>query len=89
MSRAFIAEIIQESTGVSKMAANTATADLIDAIVKELKREGTFQIPSFGTFRVRRTAARKGRNPYTGETIKIRAAKTVRFKPSPTLKKSV
>lgn len=89
MSRAFIAEIIQESTGVTRATANMATADLIDAIVKELKREGIFQIPSFGTFRVRRTAARKGRNPYTGEPLKVRAGKTVRFKVSPTLKKMI
>ena len=89
MSRAFIADVIQESTGLSRAASNSVAGELIDAIVKELKREGVFTVPSFGTFRVRRTAARKGRNPFTGESMKVRAGKTVRFKASPTLKKSV
>jgi DNA-binding protein HU-beta len=89
MSRAFIADVIQESTGISRAASNEAAANLIEAIVKELKREGVFTVPSFGTFRVRRMAARKGRNPFTGEAMKVRASKTVRFKASPTLRKSV
>jgi DNA-binding protein HU-beta len=43
----------------------------------------------FGQFTVRRTKARMGRNPRTGEKIKIKAGKTIRFKPSPTLRRSV
>jgi DNA-binding protein HU-beta len=46
-------------------------------------------LPSFGTFIVRKTKARKGLNPRTGEPIKVKAGKTVRFKASPTLKKTV
>ncbi len=89
MSNAFIAAVIQESASLTGAAANRAAADVIGAIVKELKKAGRFTLPSFGTFIVRKTKARKGLNPRTGEPIKVKAGKTVRFKASPTLKKTV
>ena len=89
MSKAFIAKVIQESAALTGTAANRVAADLIGAIVKELKESGKFTLPSFGTFAVRETKARKGLNPRTGDTIKVKAGKTVRFKASPTLKKAV
>ena len=89
MSKAFIAQVIQDSASLTGTAANRAAGDLIDAIVKELKKGGKFTLPSFGTFTVRKTKARKGLNPRTGEAIKVKAGKTVRFKASPTLKKAV
>ena len=89
MSKAFIAQVLQESADLTGIAANRAAADLMDAVVKELKREGKFTLPSFGTFTVRKTRARKGLNPRTGKSIKVKAGKTVRFKASPSLKKSV
>jgi len=89
MSKAFIAKIIQESAELTGAAANRATGDLIDAIVKELKKTGKFTLPGFGTFTVRKTKARKGLNPRTGAAIKVKAGKTVRFKASPVLKKTV
>jgi DNA-binding protein HU-beta len=89
LSKAFLAAVLQESTGVTGVAANQAAADLIGAIVKELKSSGGFTLPSFGTFRVAKTKARKALNPRTGEPVKVKAGKTVRFKASPTLKKSV
>ncbi len=89
MSKAFIAQVIQESAELTGTAANKAAGDVIDAIVRELKKNGRFTLPSFGTFIVRKTKARKGLNPRTGEAIKVKAGKTVRFKASPTLKKVV
>ncbi len=89
MSKAFIASVLQESTGVTGVAANRAAADVVEAIVKELKSSGGFTLPSFGTFRVTKTKARKALNPRTGEPVKVKAGKTVRFKASPKLKKSV
>ncbi|MBU6355831.1 MAG: HU family DNA-binding protein [Rhodospirillales bacterium] len=89
MSKAFIASIIQDSTEITGVAASRAASALIDAIVKELKKNGKFTLPSFGTFTVRKTKARKGLNPRTGEAIKVKAGKTVRFKSSPALKKKV
>mgnify|MGYP000409103502 FL=1 len=68
-------------------------SDIIDAtfdsIGKSIKKEKRFAYPSFGTFTVRNRKARKGRNPQTGAEIKIKASKTVGFKPSPTLKSSL
>jgi DNA-binding protein HU-beta len=89
MSKAFIAQVIQESASLTGTAANRAASDLMGAIVRELKKNGKFTLPSFGTFSVRKTRARKGLNPRTGESIKVKAGKTVRFKASPTLKKAV
>jgi DNA-binding protein HU-beta len=89
MSKAFIAEVIQGSTECRMVAANRAAGDLMAAIVKELKQTGDFSLPRFGTFAVRKTKARKGLNPRTGESIKVKAGKTVRLKASPVLKKSV
>jgi DNA-binding protein HU-beta len=69
------------------------TTDVIDAtfqaISKTIKKEKRFAYPGFGTFTVRSRKARKGRNPQTGEEIKIKASKTVGFKPAPTLKSSL
>jgi DNA-binding protein HU-beta len=89
MSKAFLASVIQESADLTGVAANRAAADLIAAIVKELKSTGGFTLPSFGTFRVVKTKARKAMNPRTGAPVKVKAGKTVRFKVSPTLKKAV
>lgn len=64
--------------------------DVLDAAFenmgKAIKKEKRFAYPSFGTFTVRNRKARKGRNPQTGEEIKIKASKTVGFKPAPSLK---
>lgn len=89
MSKAFLAQVIQESLESTAVAANRAAADVIDAIVMDLKKNGKFTLPSFGTFTVKKTKARKALNPRTGEPIKVKAGKTVRFKASPTLKKTV
>ncbi len=89
MSKAFIAQVIQELAQLTGTAANCTAGDVVAAIVRELKKNGRFTLPSFGTFIVRKTKARKGLNPRTGELIKVKAGKTVRFKASPTLKKVV
>ncbi len=69
------------------------TADIIDnafsVISKSIKKEKRFSYPGFGTFTVKNRKARKGRNPQTGEELKIKASKSVGFKPSPKLKGSL
>ena len=89
MSKAFLARVIQENAGITGVSANHTAGELMKAIVTEMKRNGKFTLPSFGTFIVRKTKARKGLNPRTGESIRVKAGKTVRFKASPSLKKSV
>mgnify|MGYP004007161799 FL=1 len=68
-------------------------SDIIDAtfenVGKSIKKDKRFSYPSFGTFTVRNRKARMGRNPQTGAEIKIKASKTVGFKPAPTLKGSL
>ncbi len=67
-----------------------AVKDLIEAtfeeIMKAIKKEKKFQMPGFGTFSVKTRKARTGRNPQTGEEIKIKASKTVSFKPASNFK---
>ena len=58
-------------------------------IASELKKQGKMTCSSFGTFRVSKRKAREGRNPRTGESIKIEARKSVRFKPSKNLTKTL
>ncbi|MFQ5454990.1 MAG: HU family DNA-binding protein [Nitrospirota bacterium] len=58
-------------------------------ISKSIKKEKRFNYPGFGTFKVKARKARQGRNPQTGEPIKIKASKTVGFKPAPPLKKGL
>jgi len=60
-----------------------------DTISKELKSQGRVGCSSFGTFKVSRRKARIGRNPRTGEPIKIKAGKSVSFKPSQILRNAL
>ena len=61
----------------------------LNSIGSGLKKSKVVQLIGFGSFKVKSRAARKGRNPQTGATITIKASKTVGFKPSSDLKKSV
>jgi len=75
--------------GLTKRLAGDVVDAAFESISKAIKKEKRFAYPSFGTFTVRSRKARKGRNPQTGEEIKIKASKTVGFKPAPTLKNSL
>ena len=79
MSKAFITSVLQQSADLTGSVASRTAGDLIAAIVKQLKKEGGFTLPSFGTFRVVKTKARAGLNPRTGDKIKVKAGKTVRL----------
>ena len=59
---------------------------MFDNVALSIKKEHRFAYPGFGTFVVRNRKARKGRNPQTGEVIRIKASKTVGFRPAMTLK---
>lgn len=86
MNKADLVEIVRETAGCTKAAAGAAVDAVFDAMGKAMKKEGGFTIVGFGTFKVSKRAARKGRNPQTGEPIKIAASKSVRFKASGQLK---
>lgn len=72
--------------GLTSADAASAVDAVVATIGKELKKSQRFGIPGFGSFHVSKRAARVGRNPRTGETIKIKASKGVRFKAGAKLK---
>lgn len=78
-----------EKAGVSKAAVREIIDGTFEEIAKAIKKEKRFQMPGFGTFTVKTRKARTGRNPKTGETMKIKASKTIGFKPAPTVKDSL
>ena len=79
-----------KDAGISKAAAGTALNSFVDTVTKALKKkDGKVTLVGFGTFAKVRRKARKGRNPQTGETIKIKASNTVRFKPGKALKDAI
>jgi DNA-binding protein HU-beta len=87
MNRPELVELVAERAEITKAAAERALGALLDGITSSLKRDEP--VVNFGTFVVRQRAARKGRNPQTGEEIKIKAAKVVGFKPGKALKEAV
>ena len=88
MTKAELIEKLHKGTGkeLTKKALGEFVDELFDAIAKSVKKEKRFAYPGFGTFTVKKRAARVGRNPRTGEEVKIAASKTVTFKPSAGLK---
>ena len=72
----------------SKAAAARAIDAVLDGIAAGIKKDGNVQLIGFGTFSVKSRAARTGRNPQTGATIKIKASKTVGFKAGAGLKET-
>jgi len=80
MNKATLIDKIAEDAGITKNAAATAVDSLIDGITRALKKNQRVTLVGFGTWAVSKRKARTGRNPQTGETIKIKAKKAVRFK---------
>ena len=80
MNKAELINKISDDAGVTKTQANTALDSFVEAVTKTLKAGGKVTLVGFGTFSVSKRAARNGRNPQTGEVIKIKARKVARFK---------
>ena len=78
-----------EKIGISRKEAKLTLDELNALIVRELKKEGSIRFASLGIFRKRKLKARVGRNPATGEQIKIPARTRLRFTPAKVLKESV
>ncbi len=89
MTKAELISQIAGKTGLTKKAVEEVLDETFAQIKKAVKKEKRFAYPDFGTFTVKKRKARKGRNPQTGEEIKIPASKTVGFKPAPSFKKSL
>ena len=90
MTKAELIELMAKDAGISKSAAADALNSFTDQVTKALKKkDGKVTIVGFGTFSKTRRKARKGRNPQTGEAIKIKASNVVKFKPGKKLKEAV
>jgi DNA-binding protein HU-beta len=80
MNKAALIGKIAGDAGIAKHAASAAMDSLIDGITSSLKKGQRVTLVGFGTFAVSKRKARTGRNPQTGEPIKIKAKRAVRFK---------
>ncbi len=89
MNKAELIEAVAEAADISKAAASRAVDGMTQAITKALKKGDTVTLVGFGTFSVRKRAARQGRNPQTGEIIKIKASKQPVFKAGKALKDAI
>ena len=90
MTKAELVEKMAKDAGISKVAAATALNSFMDGVSKSLKKkEGKVTLVGFGTFSKVRRKARKGRNPQTGQPIKIKATNVVKFRPGKKLRDAV
>ena len=89
MNKSDLIEAMADAADISKSAAGRALDGLTDAIAVALKGGDSVSVIGFGTFSVKARAERMGRNPQTGEAIKIAASKTPTFKAGKALKDAV
>jgi len=89
MNRTELIDFISDKSGLTKAASSSALEAVVAAITESLKKGVPVVLLNFGTFTLNERAAREGRNPSTGEKIKIKAAKVVRFKAGKALKEAV
>jgi DNA-binding protein HU-beta len=89
MTQSQVAAHLADKVNISKKDAKTALEELTGLVVRELKKEGSLRLAGLGIFRKRKTKARMGRNPATGEAIKIPARTRLRFTPAKALKDAV
>ncbi|WP_415035318.1 HU family DNA-binding protein [Azonexus sp.] len=89
MNKTELIDQIATAADISKAAASRALDATVDAIKGALQAGDSVNLIGFGTFYVGERAARTGRNPQTGKTIEIKAAKSPKFRPGKTLKDAV
>jgi len=89
MNKTELIEKVAKEANVSKKEAGAVVAATFDVIGNTLKKGEKVQLIGFGTFETRKRAARNGRNPQTGKSIKIKASVSPAFKPGKALKDKV
>ena len=89
MNKADFVTAVSDASGLTKVDAAKAVEGIIKVVEKALKKGDTISLVGFGTFAVRKRAARTGRNPRTGATIKIKASKIPAFKAGKALKEAI
>lgn len=89
MNKAELIDSIAKTAKISKVQAGASLDAFTGAVTSSLKKGGRVSLVGFGTFSVAKRAARNGRNPQTGKTIKIAAKKVAKFKAGAVLKTTV
>ena len=89
MNKTEIIEAMADAADISKAAAGRAFDGMVDSIITALAKGDQVSLIGFGTFSVRERAARTGRNPQTGEKIKIKGRNAITFKAGKTLRDKI
>jgi DNA-binding protein HU-beta len=89
MTKAELIERMADDAEISKTAAGRALDSMLDSVVKSLKKGNKVTLVGFGTFSLAKRKARDGRNPRTGESIKIKASRAPKFTPGRAFKDAV
>ena len=89
MNKTELVAAMADKAGISKKDAGAALQAFTDVVAEELKKGEKIQLVGFGTFEVSQRAAREGRNPQSGEVMKIPASKAPKFKAGKALKDAV
>jgi DNA-binding protein HU-beta len=89
MTKVELIASVSDDAGITKVVAEKAIDSFMDTITKALKQGDKITLTGFGTFQCAKRAARSGRNPRTGEEIKIDACSVPRFKPGSKLKEAL
>ena len=89
MNKTELVAAVAEKADISKKDAEKVLKAFVDVVTEEMKKGEKVQLVGFGTFEVSERAAREGRNPQTGKTMKIEACKAPKFKAGKALKDAV
>ena len=89
MNKTELIAAIAEKAEITKKDSEKALKAFIDVVTEQLKKDDKVQLVGFGTFEVSKRAAREGRNPQTGKTMKIAACKAPKFKAGKALKDAI
>ena len=90
MTKAELIDQMAKEAGITKVAATAALNSFMGSVIKTLKKkDGKVTLVGFGTFSKIKRKARKGRNPQTGEPIKIKACNVVKFRPGKKLREAI
>ena len=89
MNKTELIAAIAEKAEISKKDSEKSLKAFVDVVTEQLKNDDKVQLVGFGTFEVSKRAAREGRNPQTGKTMKIEACKAPKFKAGKALKDAI
>ena len=89
MNKKELIETVSSKAEITKKEADQVVNAVLDSIIEGLSTEGKVILPGFGSFEVRTRTAREGRNPRTGEKIKVDAKRAPAFKPGKAMKEAV